>query len=196
MGRARRAIRALMSLHEALVRQDGQEVTVPAHTLRVGDLVIVRPAERLPADGVVAHGRSSVDQSPITGESIPVDGTVGSPVFAGTINQRGSLDIRVTKNPKGASLTGSARVHAAGVILGSGATYAVLAGHGLQGAAAFYKAITLLVVASRCAVVISTPVTVLSAIANAARRGRSSRAARISRGWPASIPSCSTRPAR
>jgi Cd2+/Zn2+-exporting ATPase len=194
MGRTRRAIRSLMSLRplEALVRRDGREVTVPADTLRVGDLVIVRPAERLPADGVVAHGGSSLDQSPITGESIPVDVTVGSSVFAGTINQRGSLDIRVTKNPKDTTLARIialveraqtaqvpaqriidrfGQVYAVGVILASGATYAVLAGLGLPGAAAFYKAITLLVVASPCAVVISTPATVLSAIANAARRG-------------------------
>lgn len=194
VGRTRRAIRALLALRpsEALVRRDGQEVVIPVEDLRVGDLVIVRPAERLPADGAVARGASSIDQSPITGESIPVDVGPGSPVFAGTINQRGSLEIRVTRSAEDTTLTRIiamveqaqstqapsqrlidrfGQVYALVVILGAIVTYGIFTVFGLPHAAAFYRAITLLVVASPCALVIATPATVLSAIANAARRG-------------------------
>jgi len=194
LGRTRRAIRSLMALRppEALVRRDGLEATVPADTLRVGDVIIVRPAERLPADGVVVRGESSIDQSPITGESLPVTVSVGALVFAGTINQRGSLDVEVTKGPQDTTLARIialveqaqaaqvpaqrlidrfGQVYALAVILASAATCGVLVGLGTPGAVAFYRAITLLVVASPCAIVISTPATVLSAIANAARRG-------------------------
>ncbi len=192
--RTRRAIRSLMALRppEALVRRDGAQAVVPADTLEVGDLVIVRPAERLPADGVVIHGASSIDQSPITGESMPVDVTVGSQVFAGTINQRGSLEVEVRRSPEDTTLARIialveqaqsaqapvqrvidrlGQVYALAVILGAGVIYAVLLGSRLPGDLAFYRAITLLVVASPCAVVISTPATILSAIANGARRG-------------------------
>src|SRR5579864_1828948 len=85
LGRTRRAIRALAALRPAtaLVRRDGAARVVPADTLCVGDIVIVRPAERLPADGIVTSGASSIDQAPITGESMPVDVAPGSGVFAG-----------------------------------------------------------------------------------------------------------------
>jgi len=194
VGRTRRAIRALMDLRprEARARRDGKEVVIAVEHLRVGDVIIVRPAERLPADGIVAHGASSIDQSPITGESIPVDVGPGTPVFAGTINQRGSLEIQVTKEAEDATLARIialveeaqsaqapsqrlidrfGQVYAIVVILGAIAAYAVFIALGFAGNAAFYRAITLLVVASPCALVIATPATVLSAIANAARRG-------------------------
>jgi Cd2+/Zn2+-exporting ATPase len=194
VGRTRRAIRALMDLRprEARARRNGKEVVIAVEHLRVGDVIIVRPAERLPADGIVAHGASSIDQSPITGESIPVDVGPGAPVFAGTINQRGSLEIQVTKEAEDATLARIialveeaqsaqapsqrlidrfGQVYAIAVILGAIAAYAVFIAMGFAGDAAFYRAITLLVVASPCALVIATPATVLSAIANAARRG-------------------------
>ncbi len=194
IGRTRHAIRALLALRppEALVRRDGQDLAVGIDHLRVGDLVVVRPAERLPADGVVERGTSSIDQSPITGESIPVDVGPGSRVFAGTINQRGSLEIRVTKSaedttiariiamveeaqsvqaPSQRLIDRFGQVYALVVILGAIVTYGIFAFVGLPRAAAFYRAITLLVVASPCALVIATPAAVLSAIANAARRG-------------------------
>ncbi len=194
MGRTRRAIRSLMTLRpaEALVRREGREEIVAADTLRIDDVVIVGPAERLAADGLVVRGTSGVDQSPITGESIPVDVGPGSRVFAGTINQRGSLEIRVTRDPEDTTLariialveeaqTAQApaqrmidrfgQIYALGVIAAAGLTYVVLTGNGTAAGAAFYRAITLLVVASPCAVVISTPATVLSAIANAAHHG-------------------------
>lgn len=114
MGRAKRAIEALADLapDTARVRRDGQNVDVPVEELKVGDTIVVRPDERLPADGFIIKGESGVDQSPVTGESIPVDkravdepDAVQDPdnldavhrVFAGTINGSGVLEIRVTR---------------------------------------------------------------------------------------------------
>lgn len=194
MGRTRRAIRALLQLRPpvALVRRDGVTSVVPADDLRIGDVVVVRPAERLAADGVVTAGESSIDQASITGESIPVDVAPGSPVFAGTINQRGGLEVRVAKDPNDTTLARiialveeaqSAQVpaqrlidrfgqiYAVVIITGSTFAYAVMMAAGVDHGAALYRAITLLVVASPCAIVISTPAAVLSAIANAARHG-------------------------
>jgi len=194
MGRTRRAIRALLALRpqDALVRRQGIEIMVSVGALAVGDLVIVRPAERLAADGRVIHGRSSIDQSPITGESIPVDVAPGAPVFAGTINQRGSLEIEVTKPAEETVLTRIialveqaqaaqppiqrvidrvGQTYAVLIIVGAAAAYLTFRAFGTASDLAFYRAITLLVVASPCAVVIATPAAMLSAIANAARRG-------------------------
>ncbi|GIW04147.1 MAG: hypothetical protein KatS3mg059_0767 [Thermomicrobiales bacterium] len=96
--RTRRAIQALMQLApaEARVRRDGEERTVPVASIAVGDVVIVRPGERVPVDGVVMRGHSAVDQSPITGESLPVEASPESKVFAGSINGDGLLEIRTT----------------------------------------------------------------------------------------------------
>ncbi len=194
MGRTRRAIRALMRLRpaEALVRRDGVERVIPAADLRVDDVMIVRPAERLPADGVVIAGASSIDQSPITGESLPVDVGTASAVFAGTINQRGSLEIRVTRDPQDTVLARiivlveraqSAQAPTQRLIDRVGQIYAVLVIFGaaltdvglrllhVPADAALYRAITVLVAASPCAVVIATPAAMLSAITAGARAG-------------------------
>jgi Cd2+/Zn2+-exporting ATPase len=194
LGRTRRAIRALVALRPAvaLVRRDGETAVVPADTLRIGDVVLVRPAERLAADGVVTLGESSIDQAPITGESMPVDVAPGTAVFAGTINQRGGLEVRVTKNPQDTTLARIialveeaqaaqvpaqrlidrfGQIYAVVIIAGSAVAYGVMVAAGIGGGTALYRAITLLVVASPCAIVISTPAAILSAIANAARRG-------------------------
>lgn len=194
IGRTRRAIRALVALRPAvaLVRRGDGADTVPADSLRPGDVVIARPAERLAADGVVIEGESSVDQAPITGESIPLDVAPGSAVFAGSINQRGGLAIRVTKNPEDTTLARIiahveqaqaaqvpaqrlidrfGQIYAVAIIAGSAAAYGLMIAMGMNGGSALYRAMTLLVVASPCAIVISTPAAILSAIANAARRG-------------------------
>ncbi len=194
MHRTRRAIGALMTLRpqEATVRRDGHEVVVPVDDLRVGEVMIVGPSDRLPADGRVVRGLSSIDQSPITGESVPVDVSPGSTVFAGTINQRGSLEIEVTKSAEDTTLARIialveeaqaaqppaqrmidrfGQLYAVGVIAAAAGTYAVLRALAAPGDVAFYRAITLLVVASPCAVVIATPAAVLSAIAAGARQG-------------------------
>ena len=104
--RARGAIRALMALmpKEALVRRNGGELVLPAEEINIGDVVIVRPGEKLPVDGRVVAGTSFLDQSPITGESIPVEKKTGDEVFAGTINLRGSLEIDVTKRTNDTTL--------------------------------------------------------------------------------------------
>jgi Cd2+/Zn2+-exporting ATPase len=97
--KARGAIRSLIALmpKEALVRVDGREVLMETESIRVGNLVVVRPGERVPVDGTVVHGVSFVDQAAVTGESIPVRKSAGDGVFAGTINQNGSMEVQVDK---------------------------------------------------------------------------------------------------
>jgi Cd2+/Zn2+-exporting ATPase len=195
LDRTRNAIRALMQLRpaEALVRQGDQTVTLPIEEIKISDVIIVRPGERIPLDGTVVEGESGVDQSPITGESIPVIKHVGDTVLAGTINQRGALEIRVTrlaqdstlarliqlveeaqseKAPTQRFIDRAEQYYALGVILMT--TLAIIIPIVLFQESfqpAFYRAMTLMVAASPCALVISTPATVLSAIGNGARRG-------------------------
>lgn len=195
MDRTRRAIRSLMDLRpeEALVRRNGREELVPADALHIGDRVIVRPGERIAADGEVVVGESAVDQSPITGESMPVPKAAGDDAFAGTINGAGKIEIDVTKRPQETTLARiiqlveearseraptQKRLDAfeqryAKVILAAAALLIVLPPLLLDWGweRSFYRAMTLLVVASPCALVISTPASILSAIAAGARRG-------------------------
>jgi Cd2+/Zn2+-exporting ATPase len=193
--RTRGAIRGLMALSPAtaaLVAADGSETSVPVAALAVGDLVRVRPGERIPADGVVVEGFSAVDQSPITGESIPADKAAGDDCFAGTVNGPGALLLRVTREAADSTL---ARViHLVEEAQGSKApaqqmvdrfaavyTPVVIAGAVLLAAVGtavtgdfqtwVYRALTLLVIACPCALVISTPVSIVSAIGAATRRG-------------------------
>jgi Cd2+/Zn2+-exporting ATPase len=195
LGRTRRAIEALMDLspEDALVRRDGRECRVPVEELRPGDVAIVRPGERVPADGRIRAGHTSIDQSAMTGESIPVEHHVGDPVFAATLNQQGAIEVEVTRPAGDSTLSriirrveeaqaekaGSQRFtdwfggrYALVVILASAATLAVpMLLWGEPFGRAFYRAMTVLVVASPCAVVISIPAAILSAIAGAARGG-------------------------
>ncbi|MCL4424860.1 MAG: heavy metal translocating P-type ATPase [Firmicutes bacterium] len=99
MDKTRQSIRALMELapKEALVRRDGIEMRLPVEEILVGDVIVVRPGEKIAMDGVVRAGASAVNQAPITGESLPVEKTVGDEVFAGTINEQGSLEVSVTR---------------------------------------------------------------------------------------------------
>jgi Cd2+/Zn2+-exporting ATPase len=193
--RTRGAIRGLMTLSPATasrVDADGGETRVPVATLDIGDLVRVRPGERIPADGVIIAGTSAVDQSPITGESIPADKAPGDDCFAGTINGPGALLLRVTRKASDSTL---ARViHLVEEAQGSKApvqqtvdrfaaiyTPAVIAGAILLALAGsllsddprtwIYRALTLLVIACPCALVISTPVSIVSAIGAATKRG-------------------------
>ncbi|HEX5417606.1 MAG TPA: heavy metal translocating P-type ATPase, partial [Chloroflexota bacterium] len=193
--RTRRAIEALLDLTppEAVVRRDGAEIRIPIAALVIGDIAIVRPGERIPADGVVVQGSSAVDQSPMTGESIPVEKVAGDPVFAGTLNQQGALEIAVSKRAHDSTLqriitlveeaqSEKARSqqftdwfgqrYTLGVFVVAGLAIVIPWGFlGEPWSAAFYRAMTLLVVASPCAVVISIPAALLSAIARAAHRG-------------------------
>jgi len=194
--RARNAIKGLMALapEEAVVQQAGGAwVTLPVAAVAIDSTVRIRPGERVPLDGTVTKGSSAINQAPVTGESIPVEKAVGDAVFAGTINETGELEFRVTAAAANSTL--ARIIHAVEQAQGSRAptqrfvdrfaavyTPAVFAlavavavllplltdATWLQG---IYKALVLLVIACPCALVISTPVTVVSALAAAARRG-------------------------
>jgi Cd2+/Zn2+-exporting ATPase len=192
--RTRNAIRALLDLapEEARVLRGGVETTVAAASLAAGDIVRVRPGERLPADGEVVDGHSDINQAPITGESMPVDRAAGDEVFAGTLNGAGVIDIRVTK-PTSRSMLASI-VHLVEeaqssrapsqqlvdrfatdytpIVVALAALIAV-AGGAITGdwSTWVYRALVLLVIACPCALVISTPVSIVSAIGAASRRG-------------------------
>jgi len=195
LDRTRTAIRSLMALRpeEALVRRGEELVTLPAGEIDVGDRVIVRPGERIPLDGVVVEGESSVDQASITGESIPVGKGPGDDVLAGTINQKGGLEITVSRLAKDSTIARLIKLveeaqsekartqrfidtaeqyYAMGVIVLTALALVVpITLLNEPFADAFYRAMTLMVAASPCALVISTPATVLSAIGNGARKG-------------------------
>ncbi len=194
--RARNAISGLLALSPDtadLQQANGTWKSVPVREVPIGATVRVRPGERVAMDGVVTEGSTSIDQAPVTGESLPVDKGPGDAVYAGTINQTGTIECRVTA---AASQSTLARIiHAVEQAQGSRAptqrfvdrfaaiyTPAVfvlalavaIAGPWLFGwtaLAAVYKALVLLVIACPCALVISTPVTVVSGLASAARRG-------------------------
>ena len=193
--RTRRAIEALADLRPATarIRQGETEVTIGVDELQLADTVLVRPGERLPIDGVVTKGFSSIDQSPITGESVPVQKKVGDPVFAGTINGSGALEIEVEKLAGESTLSKIIKLVEEAqqdttptqrfidrfsqpytyLVIGS-TLLAILIPWLFADepfGATLYRAMTLLVVASPCALIISTPASVLSAIAAAARNG-------------------------
>jgi Cd2+/Zn2+-exporting ATPase len=195
MGRTRRALHALLRLRpaRALVLRGGREVEVAAEDVAVGDRVIVKPGEAVPVDGVVLSGESLLDQSSLTGESVPVAKGAGDTVFAGTLNQQGAIAVRTTRAAGDTTLARIVqlveeaqqqksqteeiadwvgRYYTVGVMIVAGLMIVVppfVLGHAF--APSFYRAMTLLVVASPCALVIATPATILSAISNAARHG-------------------------
>ncbi len=194
MGRTRRALHALLRLHpqSARVRREGRETEVPVEEVRPGEIAIVTPGRTIPVDGVVAAGSSLVDQSSLTGESVPVPKGPGDQVFAGTLNQQGALEVRVTRAAGDTTLARvvrlveeaqeqKARTEELAEWVGRHYTIAVILGALLMLLvpllgrgdlhSALYRAMTLLVVASPCALVIATPATILSAIAAAARNG-------------------------
>ena len=195
MDRARGAIRALMDLApaEAVVRRHGIETRMPVDSVRVGDVVLVRPGEKVPMDGRVAAGESHVNQAPVTGESLPVEKSAGDEVFAGTINGRGALDLIVTRlrrdstlariihlveraqaqrAPSQAFVDRFARLYTP-AILAAAVSIAVIPPVMFAGSweTWFYRSLVLLVISCPCALVISTPVSVVSALAAAARKG-------------------------
>lgn len=195
MGNTKRSVAALMDMRpdEAnKIGSDGGTARVRVEELAVGDQVVVRPGERIPIDGVVAVGEGAVNQAPITGESVPVDKVVGDRVFAGTVNQNAVLTITVAavaarstlarmielvmeaeekKSPSERFSDWFGQRYTFVVLFGSIAALGIFFLVGLPASEAFYKAATLLVVASPCAIVISVPAAVLSAIAAAARHG-------------------------
>ncbi len=194
MDRARKAIEALAELapKTAIVQRDGAEIEVRIEDLLRGDRAIVKPGQRIPADGQVAAGNSAVDQSPVTGESMPVDKQPGDKVFAGTVNGEGVLTIEVTKLARESTLARMVemvaeaqtqksptqrftdrfeRIFVPVVLVGAALLIALPPLLGFPFAESFYRAMAVLVAASPCALAIATPSAVLSGIARAARGG-------------------------
>ena len=193
--RARASVEALMDLapDSAHVVRDGLEVTIPAEEVVAGDLVQLRPGERVPTDGTVEKGTSAVDQSTITGESIPVDKAPGDEVFSGTINRSGFLLVRAThpaaesalarivrlvegaeadKSPTERFVERFARYYTPAVTVAAVLIMAlppIFFGGPFD--LWFVRGLTLLVIACPCALVISTPVAVVSGVTAAARNG-------------------------
>ena len=194
-GRSRSEIKSLMEMRPetAQIIRDGEEVTVPLDDVEVGDQFRVRPGERIPLDGIVSSGESSVDQSSLTGESVPVAKEPGDEVFAGTINETGSLEAEVTKEADDSAISRLIRMvedaqekkaptqrlidrlEQPYVLIVFGMTLLAIVLPLLLWDApfdsTFYRAMTLMVAASPCAVIISTPAAVLSGITAGARQG-------------------------
>ena len=193
--RTRRAVRSLMDFSPEMadVIRDGMEVAVPARGVTPGELLMIRPGQRIPLDGLVETGMSGVVETMITGESTPVEKVPGSLVYAGSINDRGTLTVRVTRIFEDTTLARivnlieqaqQQRAPVQSFVDRFAAIYtpAVLA---IALAVAvvpplvlgqpfidwLYRALVMLVIACPCALVISTPVTIVSALTNAARRG-------------------------
>lgn len=195
MDRTRRAITALMSVRprEALVkREDGGLELIPVDRLAVGNVIVVRPGELVPIDGVIVSGFSSLEEAAITGESVPADKGVGDEVFGGTLNENGALEVRVTKladdtviakiirmveeaqseeSPTKQKIDRIEQYYAVGVIGLTLVAAVVPVMFGQTWSDAVYRAITLMVVASPCAVAMAVPAPVVASIANGARSG-------------------------
>ena len=198
INRTRGAVRALAKLapDEVLVRRDGPagyvEVVVGAGEVGVGEVLVIRPGERLAVDGVVIEGRSTVDEAPVTGESVPAEKGPNDAVYSGTVNGSGGLLVRATKRAGDSTLQSIVRLVEEAqakkapaeqlvdrfsrvytpVVVGIAlllATVPTLLGASFE--EWFYRALALLIIACPCALVISTPVTVVSGIGAASRRG-------------------------
>jgi len=194
LARARSAIRALLDLspRDALVRRGGVDRRIPIDEVSVGELVIVRPGDKVPVDGMVAAGHSDVNEAPITGESLPADKGPGAEVYAGTINGHGALEVTVTRvgrdsrvariihlveeaqarrAPIQSFVDRFGRVYTPAVIAAALALAIVPPLAGAPASDWIYRALVLLVVSCPCALVISTPVSIVAAVSAAASRG-------------------------
>jgi len=193
--RARRSVVSLMKLapEVATVKRDGEETKVHVHDVDIDETIAVRPGEKIPLDGQVVRGVSSVNQAPITGESIPVTKGVGHDVYAGTINNEGFLEVKVTKrsdetmlsrivklvedaqkmkSPMEKFMDKFSKYYTPSVILLALAVATVpTLVLGLSSGEWLYKALVLLVVSCPCALAISTPVAMVSGMTSAARNG-------------------------
>ncbi|HIH75315.1 MAG TPA: cadmium-translocating P-type ATPase [Methanosarcina sp.] len=192
--RTRSSIRALLDLapKEAMVIANGNEVTVPVKDLKVGDVFVVRPGEAIPTDGEIVKGRSSIDEAPVTGESMPVEKHEGMRVFAGTINKEGALEIKAATAFEDNTLSkiihlveeaqeekGKAQLfiekfgyrYSPLVLLS--AALLVMVSPFLTGGFSEWaeRAVVLLVAAAPCALVMSTPVAIAAGISRAGKNG-------------------------
>ncbi|HEC76403.1 MAG TPA: hypothetical protein ENI33_03985 [Thermoplasmatales archaeon] len=193
--RARKSVASLLKLapEMATIIKNGKEVKVHVHEVKIGDILIVKPGDRIPLDGIVTKGISSVNQAPITGESMPVQKIRGENVFAGTINEEGYLEIKVTKKSDETILSKIVKIveeaqkekSKTEAFIDKFAIYytptvVVLAFlvmtlptiiFGLEFSEWFYRALVLLVVSCPCALAISTPVSMVSGLTSAAKNG-------------------------
>ncbi|MDZ7400754.1 MAG: heavy metal translocating P-type ATPase [candidate division KSB1 bacterium] len=195
LDRARKSIQSLMALapNVALVKDESGAKLVPVDQVDIGQIIIIKPGERIPMDGRVVAGASFVNQSPITGESLPVAKSIDDEVFAGSINEKGTLEVSVTKKfadstlsriihlveqaqakkaPTQSFVERFARYYTPAVVA-LAVLLAIVPPVVFHGTFTewFYRALVLLVISCPCALVISTPVTIVSGLTNAARNG-------------------------
>ncbi|MTH79788.1 heavy metal translocating P-type ATPase [Paracoccus aestuariivivens] len=194
-GKARQGIRALADLvpKTAVLEAAGQTVVVPADTLEIGQIVLVRPGDRIPADGTIIEGTGGIDESPVTGESLPLARTVGDEVFAGSINTEAALRIRVTHTPSDNTIARIirlveeaeearapterfierfSRIYMPAIVALSALVILVPPlGFGQDWSIWIYRGLALLLIGCPCALVISVPAAIASALSSGARRG-------------------------